>query len=58
MNDNTVRIEGVKQLHSSAKSIYYDRDGRRFWIPIAMIKDYGDDWIEIPEWLAIDRELV
>lgn len=63
-----ISFEGVEVLHATGLALYFELEGEKVWIPRSQILDgsnFGDDSEEgdegeliIPEWLAIEKELV
>ena len=63
-----VSFEGVEVLRATELALHFELEGEKVWIPKSQILDgsnFGDDSEEgdsgeliIPEWLAIEKELV
>lgn len=35
-----------------------DVDGKQVWFPKSKIEGEGDNWWTVPEWIAIEKEIV
>ena len=52
-----VDLEGVVRGETD-KAIRLVVDGKSAWLPKSQVEDNGDGTFTMPEWLAIDKELV
>lgn len=68
MSNRTVTFDDVLVIHATELAILCEIDDEEVWIPKSRIEDSDFDvkrarpgnhgFIEIPEWLAIEKELV
>lgn len=58
--EDNVSIDYDRQVDSSAKAILLSIDGENHWIPKSQIDEHDrqNNYVVIPEWLAIEKGLV
>lgn len=57
MGRELVDLEGVVRGETE-NAIRLVVDGKSAWLPKSQVEDNGDGTFTMPEWLAIDKELV
>lgn len=59
MSDYHVRVphDGISLDNPDRGAVRFDVAGKQVWIPRSQLEDYQDYWMEIPRWLAEEREL-
>lgn len=45
-------------IHETEEAYLLEVDSNRVWFPKSQIKNDGLDWWTVPEWLAIEKEIV
>ena len=54
----TVEIDHDGKEHETDKAILFRIQSEDVWIAKSLIEYEDDDIVEIPEWLAIEKELI
>jgi hypothetical protein len=57
-NDEPVEIEFDEVEHETSDSVLFLIGDDKVWLPKSQIIEQDDGVVTIPEWLAIDRDLV
>lgn len=57
-SEKLVDLEIDRIKHRTEKAILITKDGKDVWLPKSQIEINDDDTITLPEWLAIEKELV
>lgn len=57
MGRELVDLEGVVRGETE-NAIRLVVDGKSAWLPKSQVEDNGDGTFTMPEWLAIDKELI
>ena len=62
MSGSLIEVTYDRVIQPTDDAICFEIDGREVWIPKSQLQDDDPDedggTFEVPEWLAIDRELV
>lgn len=54
-----IDLDPVHFIHSTEKAWLLEYDGKEFWVPKSQVEyDREEEVLSIPEWLAIENELV
>jgi hypothetical protein len=51
-------LEPVDFLMETPKARLVLYEGEEVWLPESQIVDYGDDWVEVTEWIAEQKGLL
>ncbi|MHC4165243.1 MAG: hypothetical protein ACYSUM_24275 [Planctomycetota bacterium] len=54
----TATLEPVDFLMETPKARLVLYEGEEVWLPESQIVDYGDDWVEVTEWIAEQKGLL
>ena len=58
MPKSTLADIEARLIHETDKALLLDDGKRKVWVPKRLVEDNGDGTFTMPEWLAIDKELV
>lgn len=53
-----VRITDYELKHRTTKAWLVGINGKDIWIPDSQVLDVGPDYLDIPYWLAVNKEIV
>lgn len=56
-NDEPILITYDEIVHETGKARLYQFGAARVWLPLSLITDDNGSTVEIPEWLAISKEI-